>query len=470
MSVLHAEIAALNQGESCEMEILPSTNKDDCDGEFECLALQRFNRCPKKSEHNQFVPILELRLEHLPISVRCPTVLKLIKDVAVITVRLIISYTSNDRPKRFRCGGGFRVGSGYVDRKGSVNQWRGSHVGTTFIIQTAAHVVFNNREAEKTTVEFFYEDDYDRSSVVRAKGVSVLLVNEKKDYCQLICQVENLHMGAKVMQRLSKDEDYSSDNSPMPSRIDLAFCISHPHGTAKKVSLGTTKLVKVKKPVFKSAVLKALLYGCCHMSGFDEKKVMYFYFTEIIKLEIGDFFSPTFVSEFALHKTAVLTRLQSKGLICRPTDTEQELIQREFDEQLLIYKVLMEAQFRRTYGSQTLSSADKEAKKIVILKEIVGNLESKLNAPDSVMEIHKNMFEEIMLVITEVMYGQQIPVNSCTTVESATYSVPTCSGSSGAQVNALVLNSSGFKFLSATHSFGGANLENRSGFGSFLST
>ncbi|XP_012945618.1 uncharacterized protein LOC101849580 isoform X1 [Aplysia californica] len=465
-SVLQAEIASLNQGDSCELEILPIASKDVNEEEFEHFSLDRFSRCPKKSEHDHFIPVCEVGVEHLPVSARCSGILKLIKHVSKITVRLTICYTAEDRPKQFRCGGikcgsYLRCGTGHVDTEhGSVNEVADYTAGMNFVIRTAAHVVFNDKEAEKTTIDFFYDNDSDRSHVIRAKGVRVLRVNTVRDFCEFLCKVENKHDGAKVMERLSKTEtEYY--NSSWPSPLNLAICVSHPHGTAQKVSFGTIKSSEEETSDQDTEILKILVHRCSVLK-IDVKKVFFFYFSEVI---IAAYCLRMLASLRPHRKATLLSHLESKGLILRPTEEEMQLIKREYLQERFRRMAQMEDIFSQRYGSQNISPEYKKALVLEILDEIVCEYASTLSVPDGFLDRYKTTFKEIGSKNVEIMFGKQFQENDSSFVQSLTYSVPTCPGSSGAPVWAIVFCNPGYKLFIMSHSAGGGSLGNRSGAG-----
>ncbi|CAL1543775.1 unnamed protein product, partial [Lymnaea stagnalis] len=125
---------------------------------------------------------------------------------------------------------------------------------TYFILVTAAHVIFDTSEAQKTEIEFFYDDPHDRSSMRKAFGLRVLNTNLEADFSEVLCVTEDHVISGKLnnckfnikgsdeISAKSSSWDLSHSASFLKEcqtlSLDLAVHISHPHGTSKKVTFG----------------------------------------------------------------------------------------------------------------------------------------------------------------------------------------------------------------------------------------
>ncbi|XP_055866813.1 uncharacterized protein LOC106062540 [Biomphalaria glabrata] len=118
-----------------------------------------------------------------------------------------------------------------------------SNVWWEFDVNTATHVVFDDCEANHTTLRLFY--DRDGSPVVNVDKVSVIDVNIEHDWCWLKSVTCNKSLGNKLMEMCKHHEsvwmkvlDKYFDSR---SKHKLNFIVSHPHGCSKQVSIGQWK-------------------------------------------------------------------------------------------------------------------------------------------------------------------------------------------------------------------------------------
>ena len=211
-----------------------------------------------------------------------------VRDTADLTVRLRVGYTSQDRPDGDPlCGNRGksipRVGTGWiwhVDSK--INEpcpcvycdgqevrkfWR-------FRVQTAQHVVYDTEEAKRTRVDLFYDDETSRQDgkVVSVWALRVVGSNTEYDRCRMECVTHDERIGEMVeslyrrwvflyedirskpiyfkksslSDRLREAEAAGSRSRPIYSKKSslsgkgqlYTLIISHPHGQAKKITLG----------------------------------------------------------------------------------------------------------------------------------------------------------------------------------------------------------------------------------------
>ncbi|KAI8761591.1 hypothetical protein BgiBS90_030623 [Biomphalaria glabrata] len=232
--------------------------------------------CKKNPGHSQFIPVDTFTLKHLPESLQNNDLYEYIKVIADLTVRVDVKMASPHRPKfwpettqpypfsNISERRNLRTGSGRV---WSVNKFQDgvkqdgdhgriayrkywcrkcedsdspSNVWWEFHIYTATHVVFDDIEANHTTLRLFY--DRDDSPVVSVDKVSVVDVNIEYDRCWLKCVTCDKNLGNKLMaiwknffNVWGKVRDKYKDSR---SKHKFTFIVSHPHGCSKQVSVG----------------------------------------------------------------------------------------------------------------------------------------------------------------------------------------------------------------------------------------
>ncbi|KAK6964600.1 hypothetical protein BgiMline_031839 [Biomphalaria glabrata] len=235
--------------------------------------------CEKNPGHRQFIPVDTFSLKHLPEGLQDNDLYEYIKGIADLTVRVDVRKISPDRPKfwpktfqpypfyNMSERSNLRTGSGrvwHVNKfQNGVRQNGGygctaytkcwcrkckgsnsySNVWWEFDVTTATHVVFDDSEANHTTLRLFY--DRDDSQVVSVDKVSVHYFNIEYDMCVLNCVTCDKTLGNKLMEIFKHFENfwrkvynkYSDSGSPHK----LTFIVSHPHGCSKQVSVGQWK-------------------------------------------------------------------------------------------------------------------------------------------------------------------------------------------------------------------------------------
>uniref|UniRef100_A0A2C9LAN0 Uncharacterized protein n=1 Tax=Biomphalaria glabrata TaxID=6526 RepID=A0A2C9LAN0_BIOGL len=115
-----------------------------------------------------------------------------------------------------------------------------SNVWWEIYVTSATHVVFDEIEANHTTLRLFY--DKDESPVFSVDKVSVVDVNIENDLCELKCVTCDKTLGNKLMEMYKHFENvrgkvlikYVSSRS----EHKFLFIVSHPHGCSKQVSVG----------------------------------------------------------------------------------------------------------------------------------------------------------------------------------------------------------------------------------------
>ncbi|GFR90057.1 hypothetical protein ElyMa_000807900 [Elysia marginata] len=185
-----------------------------------------------------------------------------------LTVKLTVRCTSQERPDdddmaEDRGTDKVRVGTGCIwhvrepgynmpcfccncNGKITRKQWR-------FEIVTAKHVVYNTEEAKKTKIDLFYDDEScqkdGRMKTLWGLGVEIELCFPDKDVCNMLCVTCDEDLGERIQyawrcrldklnrQQLSDlglQQSCNKDSHPV-------LIVSHPHGQAKKISMGNLR-------------------------------------------------------------------------------------------------------------------------------------------------------------------------------------------------------------------------------------
>ncbi|XP_013076110.2 uncharacterized protein LOC106062397 isoform X1 [Biomphalaria glabrata] len=238
-----------------------------------------FAVCAKNPGHVGFIPAKELKMQHLPEQHQDPDLYELIRAVADLTVRVDVQMVSPHRPefwpntqssypfynlkekRKFRTGSGmvkkvYQYTSGYRDSFGDhhgqyTTCWCAqcqhsespSNVWWEFNVDTATHVVFDDIEAQNTSLKLFY--DGRDSPQVSLEKVCVKCVNVERDLCVLKCVTCDETLGKtlkSVWRHFNKVWSIVNDKYKKSRDSDkLTFMVSHPHGCFKQVSIGQWK-------------------------------------------------------------------------------------------------------------------------------------------------------------------------------------------------------------------------------------
>ena len=454
LSVLQAEIATLNQGEVCEVEIIPRREGQEASAGLEGDTCLKFRRCRKYRNHSKiYTPTRELTMDDLPENIRVQGVLLMIKNLALLTVRLVVSHISLDRPEEMRMGSG-KSGAFQTNGTGSLKRIGAAALdltkcgkvagvaGKTFFIETAAHVVFDNEEAKNTIVEFFFDDDDNRSNVITAKGIRVVQQNTSSDHCIFVCEVETEEDGESIRKQLSS-LDHKKDLVP-PATI-FSFCVSHPHGVAKRVSFGsilTRQISEISIISHWRNLLKILIFECSKFN-IHPKKVSYI-FTKLFCKEIK--YTQSSIEE-------LFELLESKGIICECSKDELEVINKTNNE-INIYCVYK----ANSAASKIDKFNDKKDYDNYLFNEIFPNVLNDLikQLPPDIPDVFYDIYLSMGLVESRKTMGKTVSnINLAMTVEcQSSYSVPTCPGSSGATVQALTFHKGSPLIYECVHSLG----------------
>ncbi|ESO86998.1 hypothetical protein LOTGIDRAFT_166733 [Lottia gigantea] len=109
--------------------------------------------CKKNPGHRDFIPFKDLTLEHLPNEHRNKEIFDKIKHIGSLVARLVWYKTVNGEQKPYKLGSGSVV-----------------KVSNEYYIKTNNHVVKTEDDVKDCTVEFHYDDDKDKTSVLTSTG------------------------------------------------------------------------------------------------------------------------------------------------------------------------------------------------------------------------------------------------------------------------------------------------------------
>ncbi|XP_005095678.1 uncharacterized protein LOC101858853 [Aplysia californica] len=429
-----AEMARETQGAACEMDLA----LEGAQGEgFDQLLLKK---CKKYPGHHDFIPLHDLDLQRLPEGYRRPDILEYVKCLANRTVKLIVRYTSPDRPDEFgwttlkgkktpRCGSGEVYMRYQQDSKSDQIE---------IIVTTAVHVVYDEEEIKETTVELFYDRDSDRSSVIRARGDRQRMRMEERDKMVFYAQLSRRHF-PDLKERI---RPFNVDLGPISN---LAICVSHPHGVAKRVTFGSLKTKKELEgldlnPGLRDDFLPFLSDIETSLLLFEEKKVLYYTMycskltntiTETSRLGI----SP---SE---QRRIIMKHLVNKGLLKCPSDDEVMDINEQLKDRLRVTTetflemfedneyILGESNPATAPQAAAANSAPEASENIQIPQSV-----SDQTFQDNFVKRQFELEREFSSKRLEFELEGGLPVQGWVQFYNAKYYLPTCPGSSGAAV------------------------------------
>ncbi|KAI8779019.1 hypothetical protein BgiBS90_020001, partial [Biomphalaria glabrata] len=281
-----------------------------CQGQTEDSLHEKFTSCTKNPDHALFIPVTAFTIEHLPQHYRDNDLFELIKVVAELTVRIAVSKVSPNRPEFWpdtkkeypfykdkgqtflRTGTGeidlfmYKDGHGFHPTGSSYNSFTGtsyeapyktcpcekcqqsdkpSNVWLEIQIHTAAHVVFDEIEAQHTSCRLFLDDH--ASPKVTFEKVDLEGVDFQRDKCYLKYITCDKTIGKRLHEAAGKKDLLWSQVLDKFGADKLTFIVSHPHGFAKQVSIGEwTEHIKVRE-YNEDFDMTKLIYTTCTCSG-----------------------------------------------------------------------------------------------------------------------------------------------------------------------------------------------------------
>ncbi|RUS90164.1 hypothetical protein EGW08_002043 [Elysia chlorotica] len=222
----------------------------------------RWKACKKNPGHEKFISVQDFSDFYLS-KLDTASQRDRLKAVIDLTVRLRVNCTSVDRPDGSPFSGArgsdiLRLGTGFIqDVKGPLSikhcpcaECNGKVLRKfwIFMVYTAHHVVYNTEEAKATKVDMFYDcDSCLRDGRMKSTlGFEVIKTVPENDVCHMLCVTHDEALGERLKSaELSWGSGgYTLNLSgldllpPCERRVFLTLVVSHPHGQAKRITLG----------------------------------------------------------------------------------------------------------------------------------------------------------------------------------------------------------------------------------------
>ncbi|KAI8779890.1 hypothetical protein BgiMline_031396 [Biomphalaria glabrata] len=203
-----------------------------------------WNACTHNPGHRDFIPLKTFNSEHLPEKYRSEDILNYILSLAALTVRIVVTVRSPERPADYLyfCGNGtLWTGTGTVTDIKPKNLKALKHFciteSTTAVIsiKTACHVVFDSLEASHCYVNFFFDDEENKEGVKHVTGKIVSIKNEEEDWSIFQCHTTDVSLIKTIISNLKM---ISKSRYVQSLSESIAVIASHPHGMSKHISVG----------------------------------------------------------------------------------------------------------------------------------------------------------------------------------------------------------------------------------------
>ncbi|XP_059168974.1 uncharacterized protein LOC131950794 isoform X2 [Physella acuta] len=224
---------------------------------------QCWKKCKKRPDHNDFIPISTLRVDHLPDNFKDPDIISVIRCLSYLTVNINVLGASESRPENHN-GKPYprysniapdmtRTGTGKIhtisiypddgDENCHCKKCKNDQIitkiwGKVFIL-TAMHVVFDKFEAENTTC--IWGHNTESCKVANLEGVDIRKATLMNDMCLFECVTHDVDLLKKLKGTIDL---YTSHCAQVYEKFkhgpdkSLIILVSHPHGCAKHVSIG----------------------------------------------------------------------------------------------------------------------------------------------------------------------------------------------------------------------------------------
>ncbi|XP_059145500.1 uncharacterized protein LOC131932588 [Physella acuta] len=273
------------------LEIDPDQGQGQCSGQAEVDLLSHKKHCSKRDRHGEFIPVNDFSPGHLPSGYHDNDVYQLVKNLAALTVKVAVKFTSLDRPAvvpdtsvpypcfNLRGKNSLRTGTGKI---GGFRMHKESDgvpcpcgacresgdpcaVWGEVEVLTAKHVIYDDSEAQAASCWLWYDEE--QSPVVTVTGWKVdNRTNIHLDYCLLHCTTHNLEIFDRLQQAhidftyhlLVASEKFGSQRD----ENKITIIVSHPHGCTKQVSVGRW----VHRQVFMEGITR-YTYTTCTCAG-----------------------------------------------------------------------------------------------------------------------------------------------------------------------------------------------------------
>ncbi|CAL1537225.1 unnamed protein product, partial [Lymnaea stagnalis] len=215
-----------------------------------------WSNCQKQHGHQGFIPLKEFQSDPEPKLTPTETTLKYIDAIALLTALLEVKFVSNNRPelyrKLFEHGGTEHIFTGTgcivydvnlsnhpcrcIKCKKMAKKYDTEIIKTFSVyIATATHVVYDDEEAKKMTVELNYNDD-DRKCIKKLYGVSLSDRIDIGDSCVLECVTCDEQLANEIKANLESSSLLYRELTR--SLEPVVVIISHPNGKPKHISFG----------------------------------------------------------------------------------------------------------------------------------------------------------------------------------------------------------------------------------------
>lgn len=231
--------------------------------------------CEKNAGHHDFIPVDSFNIDHLPCDFRDETIFEFFRVVADLVVCVSVKYVSKGRLNTWP--GTNQVYPCYKDRQKdmmrtatgmlysvSIHRERDNKTcpckkcftsktpETQFAhiyIMTAAHVVFDELEAEQTTCHLFFDRGSSPaacSGVITLTDMSFVRSNIEWDMCEMSYVTHDLDLAERLdkilkkyyqLQNIIGEEKVNKCPKPDLDQSPVVI-VSHPHGCSKQVSVG----------------------------------------------------------------------------------------------------------------------------------------------------------------------------------------------------------------------------------------
>ncbi|XP_059159283.1 uncharacterized protein LOC131943277 [Physella acuta] len=221
--------------------------------------------CKKNPGHTGFIPVQDFTIDHLPADLREKSIFKFVQALADITVRVCVAGVSKDRPdvipdsdtpypfSEFRGQDVMMTGSGRIEDATKYDDemlpchceeckesGQPCRVWGQVDVITARHVVFDQKEADNTSIRFWYDDE--QSDVVTLEGWTINNPDTDGDWCSLshVTHDEQLigRLDAMYARWREKLKKLNAKYEATDDVNKLVVLVSHPHGCAKRISIG----------------------------------------------------------------------------------------------------------------------------------------------------------------------------------------------------------------------------------------